>query len=307
MPDSTVIVGSRGSKLARRQRQNAVDALSNALPDVRFSEVDVRTAGDIDRSSPVRAIGVSVFVGELQTALLNGEIDIAIHSMKDLPTTSPEGLTVAAVPYREDPRDAVVSRTGAGLDDLPSGGIVATGSPRRTALLHLRRPDLAVHFIRGNVTTRVEKLDAGDLELDALLLAAAGLNRLGMSDRIAQYLSCMKFVSAPAQGALALECRTDDRGILEMCQMIEHAETRTCVDVERDFIRAVGAGCSTPVGAHAKIRDGSITLATFLSNPAASDTMTVRQSVAIGEASGLGASVAREMLGGGAARLIDAE
>ena len=306
MRNRTFVIGSRSSALAVNQRDEVVSALQSRVPSLRFETVDVRTKGDVLDAVPVSSIGTSVFASELQRALTSREIDIAVHSMKDLPTAAVEGLTVAAVPYREDPRDAVVSKSGAGLDDLPSGSVVATGSPRRAALLFIRRPDLALHLIRGNVDTRVARLDDGTSEIDALILATAGLNRLGMQNRIAQHLSCMDFVAAPAQGALALECREDDAGSIELCQQIEHDGTRVCVDAERAFVSTIGAGCSTPVGAHARIDGGSITLAAFLANVSATKSIFLTVSAPVSGAIQLGREMARNMIADGADEIVSA-
>ena len=306
MPNRTFVIGSRGSALAVKQRDEVVSALQSSVPSLRSETVDVRTTGDVQDEVPVSSIGTSVFVSELQRALTSREIDIAVHSMKDLPTAAVEGLIVAAVPYREDPRDAVVSKSGAGLDDLPSGSVVATGSPRRTALLFIRRPDLALHLIRGNVDTRVARLDDGTSEIDALILATAGLNRLGMQNRIAQHLGCMDFVAAPAQGALALECRSDDAEAIELCRQIEHDGTRVCVDAERAFISAIGAGCSTPVGAHARIDGDNITLAAFLANVSATKSIFLTTSAPKWDAIELGCEMACKMMADGADEIVSA-
>ena len=306
MRNRTFVIGSRGSALAVNQRNEVVSALQSSVPGLRFESVGVRTKGDVQDGVLVSSIGTSVFVSELQRALTSREIDIAVHSMKDLPTAAVEGLTVAAVPYREDPRDAVVSKSGSGLDDLPSGSVVATGSPRRAALLFIRRPDLALHLIRGNVDTRVARLDDGTSEIDALILATAGLNRLGMQDRIAQHLGCMDFVAAPAQGALALECRSDDAEAIELCRQIEHDVTRVCVDAERAFISEIGAGCSTPVGAHARIDGDNITLAAFLANVSATKSIFLKASAPVSGAIQLGREMARNMMADGADEILSA-
>ena len=304
MQTRELVIGSRGSLLAVKQREEVVLALKQRTPELKVREVNVHTKGDLIQDLPVGSIGTSVFVSELQRALLNGDIDIAVHSMKDLPTAEPEGLTVAAVPYREDPRDAVISKDGTTLDELPSGSIVATGSPRRAALVNIMRPDIVLHRIRGNVDTRVKALDSGASELDALILAAAGLNRLGMQGRISQHLGCMEFVAAPAQGALALECRVDDTETIAICRAIEHIDTRTCVDTERTLVREIGAGCSTPIGAHAKQHDNRITLAAFISNPSATESITISETAEITVAKELAVSVAHRMLAEGAAELV---
>lgn len=306
MPSNrTFVIGSRGSALAVKQRDEVVSALQQRVSNLQVKSVDVRTTGDARVDVPVSSIGTSVFVSELQHALRAHKIDIAVHSMKDLPTSAVDGLTVAAVPYREDPRDAVVSRSGAGLDDLASGSVVATGSPRRAALMFIRRPDLVLHLIRGNVNTRVARLDARTSEIDALILATAGLKRLAMQDRIAQHLGCMDFVAAPAQGALALECRSDDSEAVSLCNRIEHSETRVAVEAERAFISTIGAGCSTPAGAHAKIEGDTITLAAFIANISATKSFFRTTNAPLSDAIELGRVTAREMLSDGAAEVID--
>lgn len=304
MPNRTFIIGSRGSALAVKQRDEVVSSLQRRVTNLQVKSVDVRTTGDVRVDAPVSSIGTSVFVSELQLALRTREIDIAVHSMKDVPTAAVDGLTVAAVPCREDPRDAVVSRSGAGLDDLPSGSVVATGSPRRAALIFIRRPDLVLHLIRGNVNTRVARLEAGTSEIDALILATAGLKRLGMQGRIAQHLGCMDFVAAPAQGALALECRSDDAEAISLCRQIEHAETMVAVETERAFIAAIGAGCSTPAGAHAKIDGDTVTLAAFIANISATKSLFLKDQAPVSDAIELGRETARKMLADGAADVI---
>ena len=304
MPTRELVIGSRGSLLAIRQREEVVLALKHHNPELRVREVSIRTQGDLHPDLPVASIGTSVFVSELQRALLEGEIDVAVHSMKDLPTTEPEGLTVAAVPDRQDPRDAVITKDRSSLDEMPSGSIVATGSPRRAALTNIRRPDIVLHNIRGNVNTRLERLDSGQSDLDALILATAGLNRLGLQGRISQYLGCMEFVAAPAQGALALECRDDDFDAIAACNTIENVDTRLCVDTERAFVSEIGAGCSTPIGAHAKKSGNQITLAAFVSNLSATESITIKESAKASDAREHARSVARRMLADGAADLI---
>lgn len=304
MSNRTFAIGSRGSKLAVAQRREAIQSLLQQSPDTAIREVDVASAGDLRPHEAIREIGTSVFVSELQASLLAGEIDIAVHSLKDLPTSQPDGLTIAAVPYREDPRDAVVSAAGVGLDALERGSVVGTGSPRRAALMFLRRPDLVLHVMRGNVTTRLEHLDAGNTGLDALIIAAAGLKRLGMAARVTEYLGCMDFVAAPAQGALALECRTDDTEAIALCARIEHETTRRCVETERAFVRNLGAGCSTAIGAHARIDAEVVTLSAFVSDPAASRSLRARESAPAAEAVDLARRIARSMLADGAADLL---
>ena len=192
-------VGTRGSDLALTQTRLVITALEEIHPDAEFEIVVIKTAGDKNANSTVASLGVGVFVKELERALGDGEVDVAIHSLKDMPSELPEGFQIAAIPPREDPRDVVVSRSGKSLEELPAGARVATGSARRKSLLLSERSDLQVEPIRGNVPTRIDKLNQ-DSGPDAVVLAAAGLNRLGLQSKITQFLKCMEFVAAVGQG-----------------------------------------------------------------------------------------------------------
>ena len=299
-----LVLGCRDSKLAIAQANEVADALRTRLGNIDIERVPIRTSGDIQQDAPVSEIGIGVFVKEIEAALLRGEIDVAVHSLKDLPSEMPEGLTIAGVPYREDPRDAVVSRHGGGLHDLPTGAIVATGSARRRALINAIRGDLILKPIRGNVTTRLEMLDDDESVIDALVLAAAGLNRIKMSNRVSEYLSCMSFVAAPGQGALALQTRSDDSRSIAICAGIEHVGTRLCIDAERAFMAGIGGGCSAPIGAHARIDDDIITLAVVVSDPSGVNMIRHRESATAHEAVELGKRVARRLVADGARDLL---
>ena len=189
-----------------------------------------------------------MFTKELEMALLNKSIDVAVHSLKDMSATMPEGFTIAAVLEREDPCDVLVSRSGATLAELPSGAVVGTSSPRREALVRALRPDLAVTGVRGNVGTRIRKMQDG--QYDALVLAAAGLVRLGRESEATERLDPLQFIPAVGQGAIALQSRLDDAGLLGMLTALDHSETRAAVTAERAFLRAMGGGCRTPMGAY---------------------------------------------------------
>ena len=269
-------VGTRGSELALTQTGHVVDALKEANPGVEFEIVVIKTTGDKDQRQNLSDLGVGVFVRELETALLDNRVDLAVHSLKDMPSSLPEGFALAAVPYREDPRDAFISRTGDTLEELAAGSRVATGSARRQALVKSLRPDLVVEPLRGNVPTRLAKLDE-EGGPDAVILAAAGLNRLNLQDRISQHLSCSNFVSAVGQGALALETRADDSATIAAAAKLDHEGTRLEVTAERAFLDVIGGGCSASVSAHVKIRGERLEFSAFASTP--DGTSVIRESL----------------------------
>ncbi len=237
-----VRVGTRTSLLARTQTNLVTSALGIAV-----EIVPVVTLGDRSTANVEQLGGTGVFVSALRDALLRGEIDVAIHSYKDLPTAPCEGVVIAAIPQREDPRDALVARERLVLGELPTGSRVGTGSPRRAAQLRALGLGLEIVAIRGNVDTRLGKVSRG--ELDAVVLALAGLRRLGRTDEISEVLDPIQVLPAPAQGALAIECRADDRATIEVLAAIDHADSRVVVAAERALLAALEAGCSAPVGA----------------------------------------------------------
>jgi hydroxymethylbilane synthase len=268
-------VGTRGSDLALTQTGHVVDALKEANPDTDFEIVVIKTTGDKDQRQNLAALGVGVFVRELESALLDNRVDLAVHSLKDMPSALPSEFALAAVPYREDPRDAFISRNGETLEELAAGSRVATGSARRQALVKNIRPDLVVESLRGNVPTRLAKLDEQDGP-DAVILATAGLNRLGLSDRVTQHLSCSNFVSAVGQGALALETRAGDERTIAAAAKLNHPGTLMEVTAERAFLEVIGGGCSASVSAHAKIRGERLEFSAFASTP--DGTKIIRES-----------------------------
>jgi hydroxymethylbilane synthase len=246
-------IGSRKSRLAMWQSTH-VAGLLEAASGRPCEIVKVVTRGDLtlDRSLPEIG-GKGLFTEELEAQLLEGTIDLAVHSLKDLPTELPAGLTLGAVSRREDPRDALVS-TARGFDELPAGARVGTGSLRRRAQVLRRRPDLTVLDIRGNVPTRLDKLDRGDY--DAIILAAAGLNRLGFAKRVTHAFDTPDMVPAPGQGALGIECRADDTGTLALLECVHDEDTAVACRAERRVLELLEGGCNTPVGVHA-VRDGA--------------------------------------------------
>ncbi|MFQ5913804.1 MAG: hydroxymethylbilane synthase [Nitrospinota bacterium] len=251
-------VGSRGSALAWRQAESVRDALMQR--GVRAELIRIHTQGDRIIDRPLTAIGgKGVFTKEIEDALLDRRIDVAVHSLKDLPTELPSGLTLGGVMRREDPRDVFVARDGATkLADLPQGARIGTGSLRRRAQLRAFRPDFRMAGLRGNLDTRLRKLDAG--QMDGVVLAAAGFARMGWTDRITEKLSPEVCLPAVGQGALALECRTDDRETASCISPLDHPETRRAVRAERALLRRLEGGCQVPVGALGEVRGGRIEL-----------------------------------------------
>lgn len=252
-----LVIGSRGSPLALCQADWARTALLQANPglDVRIDVI--RTKGDHELNLPVARIGGKrVFTREIEEALLAGRIDLAVHSLKDLPTRLPRGLRLAAISRRWDVRDALVSRNGHTLENLPEGSVVGTGSLRRQAQLRHIRPDLRVEGIRGNVDTRLRKLDAGEVE--AVVLAAAGLLRLGLAGRASEFLSAKRFLPAPGQGALGIEIRHGDSRLERVVGCLHDRSTDSAVGAERAMLDELEGGCQVPIGAWARLCDGCL-------------------------------------------------
>jgi hydroxymethylbilane synthase len=247
-------LGTRRSALAMNQSAGVARRLSS-LSRRPVELVEITTLGD--RSSrPVAELGgTGVFVSALRDALAHGDVDLVVHSFKDLPVETPAGIVLAAVPAREDPRDALVSATRSRLSELPTGTRIGTSSPRRTLELERLGLDHVVVPVRGNVDTRIKKLEAG--EVDALIVAVAGLCRLGLSELITERLDPAVMLPAPAQGALAIECRADDTELREATALLDDPDTRLMVSAERSFLATLGLGCTAPVGAHARLVAGT--------------------------------------------------
>lgn len=256
---STIVIGARGSALARCQATIVQTKLQERFSDRAFRLVTIAARADRHPELPLEAMsGEGVFVKELEQVLLAKRIDLAVHSMKDLPLDTPPGLRLAAVLERGEPRDALVSRSGATFDELPLGSRVGTSSPRRRSQLLRRRPDIKMLEIRGNVDTRLRKLDQGDYE--AVVLAACGLIRLGLEQRITEYLDRSWMLPEPGQGALAVEARADDRETIELASALDDAASRACVEAERSFLGALGGGCRVPIAAYAGGGNGRLEL-----------------------------------------------
>jgi len=299
-------VGTRGSALALAQSGAVAATLAESAGAV-SDLVRIKTEGDVN-TGPLASIGgTGIFVTALRTALLDGRVDVIVHSYKDLPTAAADGLTVAAVPDREDPADALCAREGLTLDQLPAGATVGTGSPRRAAQLLRRRPDLTVEPIRGNVDTRLRMVTGGGL--DAVVLAVSGLARLGRTAAITERLGPDVMLPAPAQGALAVECRSADAAaawFADALRALDSTPTRAAVTAERSLLATLEAGCIAPVGAQAVVRDGALTLDGVVLAVDGSDEIRARITGPVGRAGVLGRGLAEGMLSSGAADLLGA-
>jgi hydroxymethylbilane synthase len=297
-------VGTRGSALARTQTSTVVAAI--AALGLKVDVVEIVTTGDRSTAALTQIGGTGVFVSALRDALLAGEIDVAVHSYKDLPTAQEPGLLVAAVPPREDPRDALVARDGLTLGELPPGAVIGTGSPRRAAQIRALGLGVEVVPIRGNVDTRLGKVSSG--ELDAVVLARAGLARLDRLDAVTEALDPLQVLPAPAQGALAVECRASDSELVAQLAALDHAESRAAVVAERALLAALEAGCTAPVGGLAVIADGDDGPELFLrgSVTAADGSDAVRLSATgpVTEAAAIGRRLAADLLADGADELF---
>ncbi len=300
-----LIIGTRGSALARAQAEWVRAQLSERFSDLGIELRIIKTSADRDTNTPIRAgSGVGVFVKEIEEALQQREIDLAVHSMKDVPTTIPGGLQIAAIPPREDARDALVTPVlTPSLKNVPPGSRIGTGSIRRKAQLLAVRPDLRVLDIRGNVDTRLRKMDEGNY--DALILACAGLNRLGLAKRPALPLEIGVMIPAPGQGALALEIRKDDSRTASTIAFLHHAPTAAAVLAERAFLRAVGGGCNSPVAVYAWMADGSLTIEGLVAAPDGSRVLRVADSRRATTPEEIGTRLAECLLSQGAREILE--
>jgi hydroxymethylbilane synthase len=294
-------VGTRASALARTQ----TDLVTSAL-GVPVEIVPIVTDGDRSAAAVTELGGTGVFVSALRSALLEEQIDVAVHSYKDLPTAPADGITIAAIPRREDPRDALVARDGLTLGELPPGSRVGTGSPRRAAQLNALGLGLEIVPVRGNVDTRLGRVGAGDL--DAVVLALAGLRRLGRDAEVTEVLDPIQVLPAPAQGALAVECRSDDEQTRAVLASLDDAETRAAVTAERALLAALEAGCSAPVGALADVAEGDDGPEVFLRGSVTaldgSDAVRLSATGPTTDADGVGRRLAAELLADGADKMM---
>lgn len=290
----TLRVGTRGSKLARVQTNQVILRLQEYHPDITFEEVIISTTGDTRQNVPFAEVGTKgMFVKELEEALLCKEVDFAVHSMKDLPGVLSDGLCIAATPRRADARDTLISR-GATLTDLSSGATVGTGSARRQVQLLAQRNDLVFVELRGNLDTRLRHLDEG--KFDAIILASAGMERLGYADRITCRLPVEICVPAPGQGALALEARSENKRVREILASINDEQTELATTAERAYQAKLNAGCTVPAGAYARIVGQAIELIAMLAEPDGSRIRKITSTAPVSEAFTLGDSTAKRML-----------
>ncbi len=299
MDRGSLVVGTRGSALARWQTDYVIAALRRLVPSLQIETRIIKTLGDQDQVRPLGELGgTGVFTKAIEDALLAGEIDLAVHSLKDLPTETATGLTLAAIMERQDPRDVLVSRDGTRLLELPSGAKVGTSSARRTAQIRAIRPDLEIIPLRGNVDTRLRK--AKTREYDAIVLAAAGLIRLGREAEIAEYLPLDRVLPDPGQGALALEVRADDTARQSLVAQLDHAPTRAAVTAERAYLRALGGGCRMPIGAYAENRESELRLYGVVASLDGSKMVRGARTGTPGDAEDVGRQLAARLLAQGA-------
>ena len=299
----TLIVGTRGSPLALAQTGTVIDQLRELHPDVHCEIRRITTKGDVMRDVPLATIGGrGVFADAIEDALHAGEIDLAVHSAKDLPSTTTSGLAIAAFLEREDARDVLVSRSG-GLLDLPTGATVGTSSQRRACQLLAARPDLEIRDLRGNVDTRLRRVEAGDY--DAIVLAGAGLRRLGLTARVTEWISTESMLPAPGQGALAIETRADDQAVRSLVEPLNHGATATALAAERGFLARLGAGCAAALAAYATVSGKEVHLQAMIGVP---DGRLVRgdRLAPASEAAELGAALADELMSRGGRELFSA-
>ena len=298
----TITIGTRGSRLALAQTHAVTDALTAVSTgwDIRIETI--ASAGDEQPEAAIESLGLGVFTSAIERALLDGQIDLAVHSLKDLPTSQPDGLTAIPVLEREDARDVLIDRWNVGLLDLPEGARIGTSSPRRAAQIAHGRKGISLLPIRGNVETRIRKSEGPDY--DGVILAAAGVERLGMTERIAERLSPHVCTPAPGQAALAAEARSDDRELLALLRGLVHQPTEAAVEAERALLRAAGSGCRLPLGAFAEVQGEQMRLFATVMPPDGSTSYHVEVTGSASEPDLLGRAAYHAFLEQGAAALL---
>jgi hydroxymethylbilane synthase len=301
--DGSIHIGSRGSKLALWQANWVQSELLKRHPNLSVEIITIKTKGDKILDVPLAKVGgKGLFVKEIEDALLAGKIDLAVHSMKDMPAELPKGLTIGAIPQRENPQDVLISKKGR-LADLPKGARIGTSSLRRASQILYARPDIGIIPLRGNLDTRLRKLDEGDM--DAIVLAAAGIRRLGLKHRITEYLDSGVMLPAAGQGALCVEVRTGDEKTSALVGELDHAETRAVVLGERTFLHRLGGSCQVPIAAHGRIEDGRFELSGLVAEP---DGSRVFREAITGPAvscESMGTELAQQLMGQGAMTIIE--
>jgi hydroxymethylbilane synthase len=302
MSRSVLRLGTRKSPMAMAQSE-AVAALIRERTGTAVELAGLTSFGDVSQAQLTQIGGTGVFVSALRKCLLTGDIDLAVHSLKDLPTAAVPGIALAAVPVRGDPRDALVARDGAKLADLPTGALIGTGSPRRAAQLRLMRPDIRPVPVRGNAGTRLAKVTSG--ELDAVVLARAGLERIGHLDMITEVFEPDEMVPAPGQGALAVECPDTDPGLADLLACVDDPDSRAAATAERAVLAELKAGCHAPVGAYAVVT-GVLRLTGVVIGDDGAPPVSASAAGPSGEAARVGREVARELLRRGGGRYVTA-
>ncbi|MGR5149057.1 hydroxymethylbilane synthase [Photobacterium alginatilyticum] len=304
MTDKPIRIATRKSPLAMWQAEFVKDALEQAHPGLIVELVPMVTKGDIILDTPLAKVGgKGLFVKELEVAMLEGRADIAVHSMKDVPVEFPDGLGLVTICEREDPRDAFVSNTFNTIDELPAGAVVGTSSLRRQCQLRAQRPDLVVKDLRGNVNTRLRKLDDG--EYDAIILACAGLMRLKMDDRIRDAIAPETSLPAVGQGAVGIECRLDDTRVRKLLEALNHQETATRVLCERAMNNRLQGGCQVPIGSYSELKGDQIWLRALVGEPDGSKIVSGEISGPAADAEVLGTKLAEQLLDDGAKDILD--
>lgn len=303
MAIKTIRIGSRGSQLALWQAEWVQAQLQGLGKDVSIQKI--KTTGDKILDVPLAKVGgKGLFVKEIEEALLRNEIDLAVHSMKDVPSVLPETLHISAIPKRENPLDALISREGKRLSGLPEGATIGTSSLRRQAQLSATRPDLRFVALRGNLNTRLRKLEEG--HMDAIVLASAGLRRLGWQDRITEDLSPDLLLPAIGQGALGIECRRDDTDMNELLSSLNHPESAIVVRAERDLLFRLEGGCQVPIGGFGRLKKGQLSLEGLVASLDGKEIIRESQSLALSKAAEIGTAVAEALLAKGAERILQA-
>lgn len=303
----TLRIGTRGSRLALLQTQWVAQELLSAHPEIMIEVITIRTRGDRILDSPLSMVGgKGIFVKEIEDALLSGTIDLAVHSMKDLPSELPRGLKIGAVPRREDPRDALITKDGRRLSELGEGAVIATSSLRRKSQIRHMRPDLTVVDLRGNVDTRLKKLFGGDSGIEAIVLAVAGIKRMGLVEKVTEVLDPERMIPAAGQGALAIEVREGDPEVEAIVRSIEDPTTRACIRAERAFLEELQAGCQVPAGAIANVSGDSLEISAMVADPEGKELFRLTQAGPTTEPEALGRQVARGLLEKGAREILRA-
>ncbi|GAB6183550.1 hydroxymethylbilane synthase [Thermodesulfovibrio hydrogeniphilus] len=312
---SRIVIGTRGSKLALWQANWVKEKLESFYPDLQVDIEKIKTTGDKILDAPLAKVGgKGLFVKEIEEALLSKKVDLAVHSMKDMPTEIPHGLKISAICKREDPRDAFISQDGKGLKDLPQKAVVGTSSLRRTVQLKALREDLNIKILRGNVDTRIRKLKEG--EYDAIVLAMAGVKRMGFESIVTEVFSEDAIIPAIGQGAIGIETRADDDFLNELIKPLHHFETALCVLAERAFLGVMGGGCQVPLACHARILNTELKITGIIGDPEGQTPiirgerlMSLNKSLPddsiLEEAQRLGAELARELLARGGAEILE--